>query len=165
MEHEKSLAEVFMDSLNKVKKNLFHTMSKQRIDGLRQSEFFMLMRIANHCKAQEQEHLENGTTPPPGVRISALSKATNSSMPSVSQVINALENAGYVERITTKKDRRVVYVHLTEAGSVLLKTAPRPILTLLTRTTEEMGEEKTRQFIALIDEFSETIERLNREGS
>ena len=47
----------------------------------------------------------------------------------------------------------------------MLKTAPRPMLNLLTRTTEEMGEEKTRQFIALMDEFSETIERLNRESN
>ena len=86
-------------------------------------------------------------------------------MPGVSQMINVLENAGYVERITTKKDRRVVYVNLTEAGRVMLKTAPRPMLNLLTRTTEEMGEEKTRQFIALMDEFSETIERLNRESN
>ena len=102
MDHEKSLGETFLASLNKVKKNLFHTMSKQRIDGLRQSEFFMLMRIANHCKEQENEHLKNGTAPLPGVRISTLSKATNSSMPGVSQMINVLENAGYVERITTK---------------------------------------------------------------
>ena len=165
MDHEKSLGETFLASLNKVKKNLFHTMSKQRIDGLRQSEFFMLMRIANHCKEQENEHLKNGTAPLPGVRISTLSKATNSSMPGVSQMINVLENAGYVERITPKKDRRVVYVNLTEAGRVMLKTAPRPMLNLLTRTTEEMGEEKTRQFIALMDEFSETIERLNRESN
>lgn len=88
MDHEKSLGETFLASLNKVKKNLFHTMSKQRIDGLRQSEFFMLMRIANHCKEQENEHLKNGTAPLPGVRISTLSKATNSSMPGVSQMIN-----------------------------------------------------------------------------
>ncbi|WP_243259498.1 MarR family transcriptional regulator [Eubacterium sp. 1001713B170207_170306_E7] len=165
MDHEKSLGETFLASLNQVKKNLLHIMSKQRVDGLRQSEFFMLMRIANHCKEQEHEHLKSGTALLPGVRISTLSKATNSSMPGVSQMINALENAGYVERITTKKDRRVVYVNVTEAGRVLLETAPRPMLTLLTRTTEEMGEEKTRQFIALMDEFSETIERLNAENN
>lgn len=39
MDHEKSLGETFLASLNKVKKNLFHTMSKQRIDGCAKVNF------------------------------------------------------------------------------------------------------------------------------
>lgn len=159
METEKSLSEAFLNSLNQVKKNLFNIMSRQKVDGLRQSEFFMLMLIARCCKEQEDDG-KNA----PGIRISTLSKESQNSMPSVSQNINVLENEGYVERINTKEDRRVVYVRPTPKGEKLLISAPRPLISLLTKTTEEMGEEKTRQLMLLMDEFSETIMRLNTQA-
>ncbi len=43
-----------------------------------------------------------------GVTISALSELIDISKPAVSQMINTLEDKGYVERITTKSDRRRV---------------------------------------------------------
>ncbi|MEG0377911.1 MAG: hypothetical protein RR614_05460, partial [Eubacterium sp.] len=109
METDESLSEAFLSSLNQVKKSLFNIMSRQKVDGLRQSEFFMLMLIARCCKEQETKDGKAA----PGIRISTLSKESSNSMPSVSQNINVLENEGYVERINTKEDRRVVYVRLT----------------------------------------------------
>ncbi|HVJ49272.1 MarR family winged helix-turn-helix transcriptional regulator [Desulfitobacterium sp.] len=50
------------------------------------------------------------------VTISILSELLEISKPAVSQMINVLEDKGYVERMTTKNDRRIVYVRLTECG-------------------------------------------------
>ncbi|MEG0377994.1 MAG: winged helix DNA-binding protein, partial [Eubacterium sp.] len=78
----------------------------------------------------------------------------------VSQTINILENAGYVERITTKKDRRVVYVNLTQKGQDFLKNAPRKMLDLLDKAIIKMGIEESTHFIHLMGEFSTIITEL-----
>ena len=51
------------------------------------------------------------------ISIGKISKYLGIAKPNVSPIVNSLQQSGLVERIRSKKDRRVVCVHLTEAGA------------------------------------------------
>ncbi|MEG0681421.1 MAG: winged helix DNA-binding protein [Eubacterium sp.] len=157
MESTENLGKELLKCITDMKKSIFHSANQGKINGLRQSEFFMLMRLHDCFQKKNAERQSNGESLLPGIRISTLSQVTNHSMPGISQMINTLENAGYVERITTKKDRRAVFVNLTERGLQFLRTSPRPFLELFDKAIDQMGKEESRQLITLMRQFSTII--------
>ncbi|AFM00023.1 transcriptional regulator [Desulfitobacterium dehalogenans ATCC 51507] len=88
-----------------------------------------------------------------GITISTLSEHFEISKPAVSQMINALEDKNYVERITTKSDRRMVYVRLTELGEEALAEAFHEMQGKLEIYLEKMGEQDMENLIALLDKL------------
>ena len=88
-----------------------------------------------------------------GVTISALSERLKISKSAVSQMINVLEDKGYVERITTKNDRRIVYVRLTEIGEQSLEKSLRSLLESLNQVFVRMGEEDTETLLRLLNKL------------
>lgn len=105
------------------------------------SEFMMLKMIKIDTSENE------------GVTISALSERLEISKSAVSQMINVLEDKGYVERITTKNDRRIVYVRLTEAGEQSLEKSLQSMLKILNQVFEKMGEKDTETLLGLLNKL------------
>jgi len=85
-----------------------------------------------------------------GVTISTLSDLSEISKSAVSQMINALEDKGYVERITTKNDRRLVYVRLTEGGQQCLAKQLQSFLDGMNQIFAKMREEDTEDLLRLL---------------
>lgn len=85
-----------------------------------------------------------------GVTISTLSELLEISKSAVSQMINALEDKGYIERITTKNDRRLVYVRLTENGEQSLARELHSFLEGMALIFAKMGEEDTEDLLRLL---------------
>lgn len=102
------------------------------------SEIMMLKMIKMNTSATE------------GVTISTLSELLEISKSAVSQMINALEDKEYVERITTKNDRRLVYVRLTESGEQFLAKELQALLKRMTQIFAKMGEEDTEDLLRLL---------------
>ena len=88
-----------------------------------------------------------------GVKVSTLSELLDISKSAVSQMINALEDKGYVERVTTKNDRRVVYVRLTENGKERLAKELRAFLQGMDKIFTKMGEEDTEELLRLLEKL------------
>lgn len=88
-----------------------------------------------------------------GVTISTLSERLEITKSAVSQMINVLEDKGYVERITTKSDRRIVYVRLTEMGEQSLEKSLQSLLKSLNQVFEKMGEEDTEILFRLLNKL------------
>lgn len=88
-----------------------------------------------------------------GVTISTLSERLEITKSAVSQMINVLEDKGYVERITTKSDRRIVYVRLTEVGEQSLEKSLQSLLKSLNQVFEKMGEEDTETLFRLLNKL------------
>ncbi|HEY8909557.1 MAG TPA: MarR family transcriptional regulator [Desulfosporosinus sp.] len=88
-----------------------------------------------------------------GVTISTLSERLEISKSAVSQMINVLEDKGYVERITTKNDRRIVYVRLTESGEQSLEKSLQSLLKHLNQVFDKMGEEDTETLLELLNKL------------
>lgn len=147
-----------------LKRSLYHMVRTQKISGLRHSEFIMLIRIHDTVTGSNKRRKKDGLPPLPGVQSSTLSKMTGCSASSVSQVIGALEKNGLVERITSREDRRAVFVRLTDKGRETLKTAPNPAMDRIREAAAMLGEEKNAQLVSLLNEFGENLDRLNREA-
>lgn len=88
-----------------------------------------------------------------GVTISTLSERLEITKSAVSQMINVLEDKGYVKRITTKSDRRIVYVRLTEMGEQSLEKSLQSLLKSLNQVFEKMGEEDTEILFRLLNKL------------
>ena len=88
-----------------------------------------------------------------GVTMSTLSDLLEISKPAVSQLINVLEDKGYVERITTKNDRRLVYVRLTENGEQCLAKQLRSFLDGMNQVFAKMGEDDTADLLRLLNKL------------
>jgi DNA-binding MarR family transcriptional regulator len=120
---------------------------------LPRSEFLLLKTI--WCMSEEEEK----------VTISSLSEQLEITKPAVSQIINSLEDKGFVERITTKIDRRLVYVRLTENGQVFLEKNYRAFLDGMNLVFAKMGEKDAGELLRLITKLYEIIAELDREGN
>jgi DNA-binding MarR family transcriptional regulator len=119
--------------------------------GMPHSEYALMQLI--DCHAQKSD----------GLTVTALSELIQISKPAVSQIINVLEDKGYVERITTKKDRRIVYVKLTGQGEEALSGAREIASKRLMRVLDKMGEDDAQTFIQLFDKFSIILSDISNE--
>lgn len=97
--------------------------------------------------------IEARSTRAEGVTISALSDHLEISRSAVSQMINALEDKGYVLRQTTKSDRRLVYVKLTENGRQCLERQLRIFLEGIAQVFDKMGERDTEELLRLMQKL------------
>lgn len=132
--------EKVFESLEKIKKvNII----SEIIGELTHSEFMIMNLI--HCNSKEDVA--------DGVQISTLANLLMISNPAVSQMINIIEDKGYVERITTKTDRRIVKVRLTDSGKKLLEEALQSALKIAREIFEKMGEEDTNILLKLLDKL------------
>lgn len=113
------------------------------------SEIMMLKLIKGHSAGEQ------------GVTISNLSELSEITKSAVSQIINALEDKGYVERLTTKNDRRLVYVRLTESGSRCLSRQLKLFLKGIERIFAKMGEEDTRELLRLLEKLYSVLSESN----
>lgn len=117
------------------------TVNLKNIIEIPRSEFMMLKLIKSHSDENE------------GITVSMISELMEISKPAVSQMINVLEEKGYVERVTTKKDRRVVHVRLTEKGEKCLKKAMDSYMKNISVIFEKMGEDDAAEFLRLLEKF------------
>ena len=113
----------------------------QTIGGMLRSEMMMLKMI------------KKNSTEIDGVTISTLSELLEISKSAVSQMINALEDKGYVERMTTKNDRRLVYVGLTESGEECFAKERKAFLQEMADIFAKMGEEDTADLLRLLEKL------------
>ena len=97
--------------------------------------------------------IKMNTSETQGVTISTLSELLEISKSAVSQMINALEDKKYVKRITTKNDRRLVYVRLTESGELCLAKELQSLLKGMAQIFAKMGEEDTEDLLRLLNKL------------
>ncbi|HWQ89613.1 MAG TPA: MarR family transcriptional regulator [Desulfitobacteriaceae bacterium] len=115
--------------------------NKKTTGEMPRSELMMLKMIKMNSSETE------------GVTITALSELLEISKSAVSQTINALEDKAYVERITIKNDRRLVYVRLTESGQQCLAKELQSFLEGMAQTFARMGERDTEDLLRLLEKL------------
>jgi DNA-binding MarR family transcriptional regulator len=138
---------------------------KSLMKNLKPHEFFMLKTLKKLYSKHEKEAQENNLPPSPGVKISELSRESCVSMPGVSQTISTLEKLGYVERITSSSDRRLVFVNLTDAGRKLESDISQSYFKIYDDVATRLGEEDTRALIELLDKLSNAFDQIDHHTS
>jgi DNA-binding MarR family transcriptional regulator len=85
-----------------------------------------------------------------GLKASDLSNRLNVTPAAVTHLINDLEKAGHVERVSDPADRRIVLIKPTVAGLQLMEVANAQFFDVLRGLIEFLGEDDSREFIRLV---------------
>ncbi|MBC3899957.1 MarR family transcriptional regulator [Acetobacterium malicum] len=149
-------------AFHRIKKSSMGRIHKCLMKDLKPHEFFMLITLKKMYDEVEQETQINGLPSAPGVKISQLSRETAISMPGVSQTISTLEKHGYVERIASSKDRRLVYVNLTEAGRQLETDVSNSCFQIYDEAATLLGQEDTLALVRLLDKLAGAFDQIDR---
>lgn len=92
-----------------------------------------------------------------GITVSDLSNVLQVSRPAISRTINELENKGFVKRVSTRSDRRLVYVCIAPLGEDVLHTAWQRTNEGLKTVIEKMGEQDIHELIRILDKLHNVV--------
>ena len=87
-------------------------------------------------------HKENMT-------VSELAKRLNLSRPATTQKVNELEKHGLVVKTTSKKDKRMIFLSLSD--KVHMNTSPSKIEKIMDQVDEHFSEEKKAAFEEILE--------------
>ncbi|MFD2504360.1 MarR family winged helix-turn-helix transcriptional regulator [Paenibacillus septentrionalis] len=75
----------------------------------------------------------------------------------ISSIINRMVNKGYVERIPSQEDRRVVYLQLTEDGKQQYEGMEHIIYSIIEPYISKIGEKKAFEYIEVLEHITEVL--------
>jgi DNA-binding MarR family transcriptional regulator len=99
------------------------------------------------------------------LRQSEVARAMDVTSPNVTQLIDALERDGLVERATSESDRRVTYARLTRAGEALCADAIPAMGRFMQETMAPFSSEEMVQLTRLLARFRHHLSQLNEVGA
>lgn len=146
---DNSISREFLTIMNKLRKI---THKKHHDTPVHPGEFMMLSSIFHFIK----DHNENNIKVT-GVTVTELSDIIHSTKSATSKMLNSLEEKGYIERVSDSKDRRIVYIRLTETGEKIIKDSFKRLQDFADRTINRMGEEDARELVRTLNKFYEAI--------
>lgn len=79
--------------------------------------------------------------------ISALAKATGSANSTISGVVDRLEKAGLLQRIRSERDRRVIYVDVTDKYKEIREETECYALARFSKSIESLSDEETSRIV------------------
>lgn len=101
----------------------------------------------------------------PGVSISMLSRLLRVASPTVTQLVNNIEESGLVTRTVDPDDRRSVHVKLTEKGETLVRETGEQICSMFAGLVNRLGEEKSNQLAGLMGEVFEYFNEIHKKDT
>lgn len=138
-----------MFRFNKLVKNHMNEVTKAS-----KSEFCMLHLLHNELERMNQQEMKV-----PGIKVSDLTKKLHHSMPATSKMLNTLEEKGYIERHLSPKDRRAVYITLTEIGIKKTEEISDKLDEFTNRVLEEMGDDNIEQLFLQMNRLYSIMEQ------
>ena len=111
---------------------------KSFLHGFKPGAFFLLATLINSMPPGSN-----------GLKASELSNRLQVTPAAVTHLINDLEKAGYVERVSDPTDRRIVLIRPTAAGLQMMEVANAQFIEGLKGLIEFLGEDDSREFIRL----------------
>ena len=91
--------------------------------------------------------------PPAGSRLTELAERAQTTKQAMGQLVDALEQSGYVERIPDSTDRRAKQIRLTERGWAVHERGSEIVAELQTAWANVLGPGKLAQLLVLLDEL------------
>lgn len=76
----------------------------------------------------------------PGMKVSVLAKTLSIHTSTASNLLDKIEQAGFIRRERNKEDQRVVRLYLTAAGEKALAKAPQPLIGILPHALNQLPE-------------------------
>lgn len=148
---DNTLTQDFILIMNKWKK-LIHKIQSKNKKTVFPAEFMMLNAIKQKIICINEKNSDE-----PGVKVSDLSEELHSTMPATSKMLKNLEDKGYILRITDTKDRRVVYINLTESGTLIIKDAFVKLHDISKKAIMRLGESDANELIRILNKLYEAM--------
>ena len=133
---EQAAGQELLDVFRKFKR----VMKRPAMGHSRAGEMAVMAAVAFH-------HVENGE----GIRISDIATNLKIAPPTVTQFINGLEKAGWVERKMDPNDRRAVLVYLTEEGRRCHERFEADMLDLFQGLARHIGQEDAHHLARILE--------------
>lgn len=95
-----------------------------------------------------------------GMKAADLSDILELSRPSITRILNNLEQRGFIIRSIDKEDRRSICIELTEAGMETIEQANMRILSIAERIAASLGDPDTDLLIELVDKLAEIYKEI-----
>ncbi len=90
---------------------------------------------------------------------SEMAQTLQTSKAALSQMMNSLEERGFLRRDLNPENRRKIILTLTPMGQVAVKEAQQSFFTLMAKLVQEIGEEKAAVLTELMEECADLLNR------
>ena len=87
------------------------------------------------------------------VKVSDISDVLGLPRPSVTKTIKDMENLGFVKKISTKEDGRVVYIQITDSGKSLIDKYVDEYFTSLSKELIDITDEEADMMIEVVEKM------------
>lgn len=91
----------------------------------------------------------------PGIDATRVSEVIAFDRSTLGNVLERLEDKGYVQRRPSSEDRRVKLLYLTETGQNLLEQVEPAVINAQVRTLAPLSEDEAQQFMRLLEKVVE----------
>lgn len=115
--------------------------------GIKPSEFMLLHLLLEHCD-----------NPSVGLKVTEISEHLQITPSAVTHTINSLEKGGFIERLASPNDRRIVLVRATDKSKEIMKELYAERVQFIEGLVSYLGEQDSKEFIRL---FSKTLAYFN----
>ena len=78
-------------------------------------------------------------------------------MPGITGLIDRLEQAGFVNRLRCEKDRRVIYVALTDQALETLAELDEPLMALHRKVLDQLTQAELKELIGLLAKVRQSL--------
>lgn len=119
-------------------------LKQSTIDGLTRSEYELLVMLVMNLTADKKAFSAS--------EISSLLQITPAG---ITHLVNALEEAGYIERLPDPRDRRIVLIGLTDKGYQVAEALISEVQENLIGLVTHLGEENSRALIRLMSQATD----------
>ena len=89
--------------------------------------------------------------------ILEIASRTITVVPGITGLIDRLERAGFVNRLRCAKDRRVIYVALTDQGMTTLAALDEPLVALHHKLVGHLSQGELKELIRLLEKVREPL--------
>src|SRR6202040_772648 len=89
--------------------------------------------------------------------ILEIASRTITVVPGITGLIDRLERAGFVHRLRCEKDRRVIYVALTDQGTKALAALDEPLAALHRKLMGHLSKGDSKELIRLLEKVREPL--------
>ena len=90
--------------------------------------------------------------------ILEIASRTITVVPGITGLIDRLERAGFVNRLRCEKDRRVIYVALTDQGMTTLAALDEPLVALHHKLLGHLSQGELKELIRLLEKVREPLD-------
>lgn len=87
------------------------------------------------------------------VKVSDISDVLGLPRPSVTKTIKDMENLGFVKKMTTKEDGRVVFIQLSDSGKSLIDKYVDEYFTSLSKELSDITDEEADIMIEVVEKM------------